>query len=334
MPDELPRPLVLGPDVVTDEDAGAGLDGAVVAPADVAVLDISGSGAVACMQGLLTCDIEKPGEGSFLYGGLLTPKGMMITDLWAGRGTGNVTLRVPAAGVEPLRTVLEHSLPPRLARLTDLTAEHAVLRLAGPRVREVADEAGLAVPAEGRIASAVGGGMLAVIARPPESGPFGLEILTSRVNLDAVRDRLCAAGAVRGSRVALDVARILAGWAARGAEIDDRTLPQEIRFDELGGVSYTKGCYVGQETVARLHFRGHANRALRGLAWDDAPDPSDPVVIQDDKPRGRVTSLVWVAALERWLGLGLLRREVDDDAPVLACGQPAMVMPLPFALAA
>jgi tRNA-modifying protein YgfZ len=334
MPDDLPQPLVIGPDAVSAEDAGAILDHALVADAEVVVLDVSGPGAVACMQGLLTCDIEKPGEGSYLYGGLLTPKGMLITDLWVGRGTGGVTLRVPRAGAAPMLEVLRRSLPPRLARVADLSAEHAVLRLVGPAALDVAARAGLAVPAEGRVASAVGGGMLAVVAQPAVRGPFALEVLTSAANAGKLRQRFADAGARVGAPIALDLARALAGWPGLGAEIDDRTLPQEVRFDELGGVSYTKGCYVGQETVARLHFRGHANRNLRGLVWDDAPDPVDPSLSQDDKPRGRVTSLLWVPSLERWLGLGIVRREVDLDRPVLAGGQPATAVALPFALAA
>ena len=85
--------------------------------------------------------------------------------------------------------------------------------------------------------------------------------------------RLVAAGARPGDEGDHQAARILAGWPALGAEIDGRTLPQEVRYDEIGGVSYTKGCYTGQETVARLHFRGHPNRELRGLWWrSDEPE--------------------------------------------------------------
>jgi len=334
MPATLPQPLVLGPEAVSVEDADAVLDDVLVASPDVAVLDVSGPGAVACMQGLLTCDVEQPGDGSYLYGGVLTPKGMLITDLWVARGTTGVTLRVPVAGVPQLREVLTRSLPPRLARVTDLTADHAVLRVVGPRAQAVAEAAGLAIPAEGRVSSTVSGGMLAVIAHPPAGAPFGLEILTSRGNVDGFRARLCDGGARDGTPAAIELARALAGWPALGAEIDERTLPQEVRFDELGGVSYTKGCYVGQETVARVHFRGHANRALRGLVWDEQPDPGDPVVLQHERPRGRGTSLFWVPSLERGLGLGVLRREVDLEQPVLAGSQPAMAVALPFSLAA
>ena len=72
--------------------------GAVVAPADAGVIELAGGGAVACMQGLLTNDIEKPGDGSFVYGALLTPKGMIVVDGWAGRLGPTVRFTVPLSG--------------------------------------------------------------------------------------------------------------------------------------------------------------------------------------------------------------------------------------------
>src|SRR5437773_2242912 len=128
----------------------------------------------------------------------------------------------------------------------------------------------------------------------------------------------------------LELARILAGWPRLGAEVDDKTIPQEVRFDEIGGVSYTKGCYTGQETVARLHFRGHANRQLRGLLFDPEP-PAAPAqgwtaVMHLDREVGRVTSLAFVpesgvAGAGRWIGLAVIRREVASGAMVRAAGR-------------
>jgi folate-binding protein YgfZ len=326
----IPSPFVLGPYALQAEDADAVLDGAAAAEAPLVPFEIAGSGAVACMQGLLTADIEKPGEGSYGYGGVLTPKGTIVTDLWVARTASGVSLRAPRDAAPTLLEVLQRYLPPRLARVIDLSPDHRVLRVVGPQGLTAATTAGVAIPAESRIASAVIGGMMAIVARPAEGAPFVLEVLTSATNAPAIAARLRDAGAHAGSAHTLELARILRGWPRLGAEIDDRTLPQEVRFDELGGVSYTKGCYVGQETVARLHFRGHANRLLRGLVWEDAPDAAQPAVTQDDKPRGRVTSLAWVHGLDRWVGLGILRREVDLDRPVMACGQAATVTPLPF----
>ena len=332
MTTEIPQPFVLGPYAVQSGDADAVFDGAAVAEAPFAPLEVSGAGAIACMQGLLTADLEKPGEGSFGYGAVLTPKGMIVSDLWVARTSSGVSLRVPHVATTPLLELLHRSLPPRLARVVDLSADHRVLRLVGPESLAVAAKAGIGVPSEGKIASAVVGGMMAVVARPGAEAPFAIEIMSSRANTVALRDRLCDAGAHPGSEHTLELARVLRGWPRLGAEIDDRTLPQEVRFDDLGGLSYTKGCSVGQETVARLHFRGHANRVLRGLVWDDTPNPEEPVILHDDKPRGRLTSLAWLHGLDRWVGLGIIRREIAIEQTVMAGGFPAMVTGLPFPL--
>ena len=123
--------------------------------------------------------------------------------------------------------------------------------------------------------------------------------------------------------------------------MDDRTIPQEVRYDELGGVSYTKGCYTGQETVSRLHFRGHTNRYLRGLMFDAepaaTPAPGWTAVTHLDRDVGRVTSLAWVpeagvAGGGMWIGLALVRREVLPGTAVRAAGRDAHVVELPFAL--
>ena len=118
------------------------------------------------------------------------------------------------------------------------------------------------------------------------------------------------------------------GWPALGAEIGDKTLPQEVAFDEIGGVSYTKGCYTGQETVARVHFRGHPNRELRGLLWKGVEELHSEVVEAADKEVGRFTSLVVTPT--RRFGLAVLRREVLPGLAVTAGGQPATVVSLPF----
>src|SRR5687767_15346310 len=129
--------------------------------------------------------------------------------------------------------------------------------------------------------------------------------------------------------------------SALGAEIDERTLPQEVRYDEIGGVSYTKGCYTGQETVSRLHFRGHANRHLRGLLFEAdpplAPASGWSAVTHDEKEVGRVTSIAWLpdgggSVLGRWIGLAVVRREVPIGAVVRAAGREARVAALPFAV--
>lgn len=316
--------------------------GAVVAPVEAAALDLTGPGAVACFQGLLTSDVEQPGDGAFLYGALLTPKGMIVVDGWAARLGARVRFTVPAEGRERALTTFQHAVPPRLARTADRSADLAVLRVTGAHAVAVAGAAGLPVPpGHGRAVEATVGEVPLEVARAPDQAPFVLQIVTAAEHRDGVLARLVRGGALAADGAALELARILAGWPRLASEIDEKTIPQEVRYDEIGGVSYTKGCYTGQETVSRLHFRGHANRHLRGLLFEIDP-PAPPAegwsaVTHDERDVGRVTSVAWLAGgggsvMGRWIGLAMIRREVPLGAVVRAAGREARIVALPFDL--
>jgi tRNA-modifying protein YgfZ len=321
--------------------------GAVLAPVDAAALALEGDGAVACLQGLLTNDIEKAGDGGFVYGALLTPKGMVVTDGWTARLGDEATFTVPAVGRERALAIFEKSIPPRLARLRTDGRDTVVLRLAGARALAIAEAARLPLPSgPGRAlraplrADAGGPEAMVDVARATEEAPFVLQLSAAPAAADDVRRRLVAAGAVWAESAALEFTRILAGWPGLESEVDEKTIPQEVRFDEIGGVSYTKGCYTGQETVSRLHFRGHANRQLRGLAFDAAPIAGDPLAVMlAERDVGRVSSVSWLPEgtaagpqVGRWIGLGLIRHEVEVGTLVQAGGVEARVAGLPFAL--
>ena len=120
----------------------------------------------------------------------------------------------------------------------------------------------------------------------------------------------------------LELLRIRAGTPAWGKEIDDRVLPAEAGLTERA-VSFTKGCYPGQEPIARLHYRGHANRGLRVLSLDALPAPETEIVY-DGKTVGRITSAA--AGGDGAVALAYVRREVPEDAE-LAVG-PLVATPL------
>jgi folate-binding protein YgfZ len=292
-----------------------------------AVFRIEGPGAVDCLQGLLTCDVARPGPDSVVYGALLTPKGMIVVDYWVLRDHNGLTLVAPLDGHASSLELFRRQLPPRLARLTDRTGEWEVIWGIGDGTERALRAAGLPWPPAGRLE------LLPVIpgpveiAQPDQDAPWQAVILTPRGAVEGLMSRLVTAGGHAGLRHDAEVARILAGYPLLGAEIGEKTLPQEVRYDEIGGVSYTKGCYVGQETVARVHFRGHPNRMLRGITWEgDAP--TDLQVKADDKEIGRITSAVQFES--GGVGLSVLRREVEPGTEVTVAGRPARVSALPF----
>jgi folate-binding protein YgfZ len=327
-------PFVLGRGSLTDGEVDALLEGAVICAADVGLLEVNGSGAVQCMQGLLTNDIESAGDGGVLYGAILTPKGMIVSDLWVTRTDGRLWLTVPSSAGSAVKAVFAKFLPPRIAKAEEHTANTAVLRMVGPAASIVARQAGIAIPEPGDSDQIILGGTSCLVSRPSEAAFFNLQMNIDRERTGAVYTLLEEAGAVRGTPAVLELARILSGWPRHGAEIDGRTLPQEVRFDEHDGVSYTKGCYTGQETVARLHFRGHPNKWLCGLIWEEEPDIRLEQVTQDGRQVGRVTSLTTVEPLNKQIGLAIIHRKADFERTLIASNAPAAAVPLPFELEA
>ncbi|MEO8201780.1 MAG: hypothetical protein ABI679_14720 [Gemmatimonadota bacterium] len=303
--------------------------GAVVARAECAVFDIRGAGSLDCLQGLLTNDLVKPGPGSVIYGALLTPKGMIVVDTWVLRRQEALTLVAPLRGRQAVLETFARSLPPRLAQVSDRTEEVAVAMLVGSGGPEILHSLGPMVPdLPGRLTESGSGEMALTVARPLQPGYFQALLVGTDKALERPRELLAHAGAGYGGTADIEARRILAGWPALGLEIDQKTLPQEVRYDEIGGVSYTKGCYTGQETVARLHFRGHPNRELRGLVWSEALPLLDRIILAHGKEVGTIRSTVSLPT--RRLGLAPIRREVATGDTVIAGGHAATVVALPF----
>ena len=303
--------------------------GAVLARAECAVFDVRGPGSLDCLQGLLTNDLVKPGPGSVIYGALLTPKGMIVVDVWVLRRQDALTLIAPLRGRQAALDTFARSLPPRLAQVTDRTEEVEVALLVGTAGPEVLHSLGPLMPdAPGRLTETGTEGLELSVARPLQPSYFHALLVGAGEALKRPREMLSHAGVGPGGPAEIEARRILAGWPALGGEIDQKTLPQEVRYDEIGGVSYTKGCYTGQETVARLHFRGHPNRELRGLVWAEGVPLLDRTILAHGKEVGTIRSTLTLPT--RRLGLAPIRREVAPGDTVIAGGHAATVVSLPF----
>jgi folate-binding protein YgfZ len=319
---------------VRDAERQALTRGAVVARrAHAAVLRLTGGGRVTCLQGLVTCDVAKPGDHAHLFGALLTPKGMIVAPLWISRLPDALWLETPAASFPPLHEVLTRSLPPRLCRAENVTPVTAAIGVYGPRSGELVARVLGAHLVASTVAVPYANGTV-VVAHSVARGPAGYDILLPVAMARALEDDLLGRGAAPASPALLEEARILGGVPRLGAEIDERTLPQEVRYEELGALSYTKGCYLGQETVARLHFRGRAQRRLAALALETAPAAVPQELRLGDAGVGRLTSAAWDDDAQGYRALGLIRRDVADGAVLdVVGGGRATVLPGPWAAA-
>ena len=212
-----------------------------------AIFRVAGAGALACLQGLLTNDLEKPGDGSLVYGALLTPKGMIVVDAWVLRQAETLTLVVPRRGREAALELFRRALPP--AACAGHRSDRRVAgRLARRRARvpdagEVGHRALPTAPAGWRV------GGEATAARGPRAGDRARSwrCWPGRRRRGRGAERAAGRGRrPRGRRVRSRTrSHPRAAGPRSGVEIDERTLPQEVRYDEIGGVSYTKGCYTG-----------------------------------------------------------------------------------------
>lgn len=287
-------------------------------------LAVAGTDAAEYLQGQLTNDTEalEPGDG--LYAALLDRKGHMQSDMRVLRPGGGPDLWIDTEAVA-LPAVLKHLTMYSIGRdvaVADVSTERAILSLIGPRSVELAGTA--ALPENACEETAVAG-IECLVAGTRE----GLDLICASTDAARLRAALLEAGAVAVSEDAAEILRIEAGVPRFGAEMGTETMPAEASIVERA-VSFTKGCYIGQETVARLHYKGRPNRHLRGLRLS-APTAAGVPLLLGEKEVGTLGSATVSPALGP-IGLAILRREAEPGAD-LAVGEDgvtAEVVALPF----
>jgi tRNA-modifying protein YgfZ len=284
-------------------------------------LALTGPQAKAFLNGQVSNEIEALTPGSGCYAALLTHKGKMLADLRVIDAPDELLLLCERSALQALFDALRRFKVGFDCELHKLTLERGLLSLIGPRSDELAGE----VPS-GEHANARGeiGGAAVLLIRTDA----GIDVVCDSADTDRVRAALTEAGAVPIDEAAADVLRIELGRPRYGVDLDDSVIPQEAGLNERA-VSFTKGCYVGQETVARLHWRGKPNRHLRGLRLGEQVQPGTELRL-GEREVGRLTS---VADSPRFgaVGLALVRREAQPGDVLDAGGVSAQVVDLPFA---
>ena len=286
-------------------------------------LALTGADRRTFLHGQVTQDIEtlEPGHGR--YAALLTHKGKMLGDLRVLDLGDELLLSCERAGLQELFNMIRRYKLGADVEVHKRTLEMGELSLIGPRSRELAGADGLG-PAEGdNVRARLGEHDVVLVATD-----LGVDVFCDAEGTEGVRGTLLAAGAVEVSEAAAELVRVESGRPRYGVDVDENTIPQEAGLNERA-VSFTKGCYVGQETVARLFYRGKPNRHLRGVRLSAPVEPGTPLHL-GEKEVGRLTSIA-VSPAHGPIGLALVRRQAEPGSTLAAGdGVTAEVVELPF----
>jgi tRNA-modifying protein YgfZ len=307
-------------------------------------LALTGAGAKEFLNGQITNDVERLTDGEGCYAAFLTHKGKMLGDLRILDAGDELLLDTERVALQALFDMIRRFKIGFDVELHKRTIESALLSLIGPQADDVAARA-----IDRGAGSASGKGAIGLASGEHSHAPAriagaaarlirtdtGVDVLCESPSAETVKAALVQAGAEAVSEQAAEVVRVERGRPRYGVDLGETTIPQEAGLNERA-VSFTKGCYVGQETVARLYYKGKPNRLLRGLQLSEPvaaellPDGAE--LLLGERPVGRLTSVALSPRLGP-IGLGLVRVAAEPGARLAVAGSEAsaVVRELPFA---
>ncbi|HLM56017.1 MAG TPA: glycine cleavage T C-terminal barrel domain-containing protein [Pyrinomonadaceae bacterium] len=304
-------------------------------------VEVWGGEAVKFLNGMVTNDVAALAEGAWMHAAFPNPQGRLVALVRVFRRGDRFLFDTEAETYARLLRDLERFTLAGDFFVRDLTPETACLTVQGAGALEVMTRTlGPAAAATGRgvVAAATFDNSTVEVARATHTAEDGFDLFVARERKEALRDMLAASGARPAGARALEVLRVEAGVPRYGVDASDANVVLEVA-DEAEAVSYTKGCYTGQEIIARIHWRGHVAKKLTGVIFDRGLDaPADPRLrdCADGREVGRITSTVFSPRLNREVALALVKYDrlapgtelklFDGDAEL--CGAHVAGLPL------
>jgi folate-binding protein YgfZ len=300
-------------------------------------LALTGAGALEFLNGQVTNELSSLRPGTGCYAAFLTPKGKMLGDLRilavaddedaSGQHPGApaaLLLDTERVALQPLFDMIRRFKVGYDVDLHKRTIERGLLSLIGPDAAAIAAVEGLADTEHANMLVEIDG-----IAALAVRTDVGIDLIVAAVSTPALWAALGARGAQAVSEQVAEYLRVEHGRPRYGVDLDDSVIPQEAGLNERA-VSFTKGCYVGQETVARLYYKGKPNRHLRGLRLSAPAAPGEELRL-GERQVGHVGSTVLSPRLGP-IALALVRREAAPGSTVSVgeAGASAEVLELPF----
>jgi folate-binding protein YgfZ len=271
----------------------------VVLRGDRGVLAVVGADRMTWLQGLLTNDVLALPIGGVQDAAYLTPQGRLITDLRVVNLPDRALLDVPGSLAESLQARLDGLLFSEDAQVTNVSQQTAVVDVHGPLAPSVVGDLESLVARYG-----------AIVADNVFGIP-GYSLFVSKSDEEMLVRLLVEHGGQRITLETLDVIRVEAGRPAFLIDMDEHTIPLEAGIEDRA-ISFTKGCYVGQEVIVRVMHRGQGRVAKRlvglRLAKGVLPERGS-IIVGNGRDIGRITSAVWSPTLEGGIALGYVQRD-------------------------
>ena len=282
-------------------------------------LRLTGSDRAAYLHRIISNDVEGLSVGAGNYATILTNRGKIIADMNVHVFEDSVGVETNAETTLSLYQELDKYLIADDVTIEDCTESTGVVGVHGPKSAELLQEiCGFDVrhlPEYHNVVHEIEGQPI-VCVRANETGEVGYNLCVAAESVEWLWDTILTKGRAFGVEpiglTALNSLRIEAGIPRYGAELDDSIFPGEAELEKA--ISFEKGCYIGQEIVARMKYRGHPNRLLRGfeIVGDTAPQSGDRL-FAEDKEIGWITSAVVSPTLGKTIGMGYIRVAFTDE---------------------
>lgn len=287
----------------------------IVDRSDRGIVRLDGADRRTFLQGLLTNDVQALAPGSSCYAAWLTPQGRMIADMHVLETGEHVLLDVRADQAAGLAEHLDKLIFSEDVHVHDASADYRRVAVVGPKSRELVEQAHLGDPQVGSDH----------FQDPAWAVPV-FEVFITTATASDFLTALRTAGAVDVGREAFEVLRIESAVPLFGVDMDEDTIPLEAGIENRA-ISFTKGCYVGQEVIVRVLHRGHGRVAKKLLPLTIDVDSEEKLptrettIVKDGREIGQLTSVAWSPTLGKGVALGYVHRDfVESTEPFLTPG--------------
>jgi len=298
-----------------------------------AKLVLTGEDRVRWLNGVVTNNVRDLGVGHGVYCFVLTPQGRIMADLLAYNRGDYLLVTSDRSQAATIKETFDHYIIMDDVEVADVSDKLSAVGIAGPAAAAVLQHSGIdaSLLAPGQVADLVWHDLGVTVGRGTHPNFDGFEMWFAAEHTPKVWDALLAAGAKPIGSEALEWYRIARGVPRYGVDLTQRDLPQET--EQNHALSFTKGCYVGQEIVERIRARAILHRTFTGFLIDGQPVQSGTKITEGERNIGEITSAVRIPfpSGEHVVGLGYLRRESATPGTLVHFGeQTAIVQSIPF----